>query len=206
MKGVVALMALVAGMVACSDANPPAAADMFPSVGELRPVNLQPGAYVTSVMDPPLRLEVGDGWIHVGEFPPLLLLSRAIGARQADALNFITFPESDVDAVVTAIASEPVLGGPAIDTADLAGRTGRGFTADVTVAGGGSAEIFSFPNNELYSQVPLDPPLFNDNDRVRVTAAQIGDDVLVALVLAGAEEFESFSVEADALLETLTVG
>ena len=74
---------------------------VFPSVGVLQPRTLSPDDYTTTIMTPTITLTVPDGWLHLGEFEPLLLLSRTMaGGRQADFLNLVTFPANSIDAVI----------------------------------------------------------------------------------------------------------
>lgn len=179
----------------------------LPSVGTLRPFQLTPGEYTTTVMTPTVTITIGEGWMHIGEFEPLLLMSREVsGGRQQDFLNFVTFPENSVDAVADAIQSEPGTEQEVSNAqpAAIGGAEGRSFVVDVTVPGGGSAESFAFPNDRLYSQVPLDPPRFSDGDRVRFTVVQVGEDVLAVMAGVDAElDFDAFLEDADEVLATV---
>lgn len=179
----------------------------LPSVGVLRPSALTPGEYTTTIMTPGMAITVDDGWLHLGEFEPLLLMSRDVsGGRQQDFLNFVTFPASTVDEIIDVVQA-----GAGIELAvsedqpaEVGGAQGRSFIVDVTVPGGGSAESFAFPSNRLYRQVPLDPPRFSDGDRARLTVVQVDGDVLTIIAGADAElDFDAFLDAADGVIATV---
>jgi len=196
--------------VATTDEEVPSGPQPLPGEATLRPVALEAGEYTTTVMTPTIVFSVDEGWLRLGEFDPLLIMSRVVtGGRQQDFLNFVTFPSNTVDAVVEIIQNEP---GAELEVTDaqpasLAGAEGISFIAKTTVPGGGSVESFAFPNDRLYARVPLDPPRFEDGDRTRYTIVQVGDDVLV--IIAGADEdldFDAFLEAADEVLASVTFG
>ncbi len=192
-------LAFVAG--GCGDAAAPSS---FPSIDKAPPRQLEPGRYRTTLMTPRLSFEVGDGWLQIAEYEPLLLLSRAaLFGTQADFLNFVTFPDTGPEPVIDAIRSVAALTAGAARPVTVGGIDGVEFSADVAVPGGGAVEVFAFPNNVLYNRVPLDPPRFADGDRARFTILEVGDDTVVVLAgTAAVLDYEAFIAEADAVLAT----
>ncbi len=189
-----------------SNENETVAGQSFPKVGFGQPELLNPGRYTTTVMTPTITLEVGAGWQLLGEFEPLLLMSRTVDQFQADALNFVTFPENTIDAVIDRIQSVPVLVDAEPVPASIGGAEGLAFTTAVAVPGGGLAEVFAFPNNRLYNQVPFDPPRFEDGDQVRFTVLEIGDDILTIITAADDSiEFDAFLTAADEVLASISI-
>ncbi len=178
----------------------------FPSPGLLRPEELPPGQYTTTIMTPTITLTVGEGWQILGEFEPLLLMSRTVGFQgQEDFLNFVTFPGNSIDAVIDGIQHEEVLDYTDPVLVSVGEAEGLSFTAGVMVPGGGSVEVFTFPNNRLYNRVPLDPPTFDDGDRIRFTVLEVGTDVLT--IISGADDlidFDAFLEAADEVLATVS--
>ncbi len=68
-------------------------------------------------------------------------------------------------------------------------------------------EVFAFPSDALYSQVPLDAPRFADGDRIRFTLVTVGDDTV--LILAGTDrdlDYGDFITQVDEVLATTTFG
>jgi len=69
----------------------------------------------------------------------------------------------------------------------------------------GSVELFIFPNNRLYNQIPLNPPQFRDGTRMRFTIIPIGGDVLAIMAISGdGTDFDSFLDAADEVLATIS--
>ncbi len=104
-------------------------------------------------MTPLVTADFGEGWTLLGEFPPLLLLSRTVGPdRQQDFLNFVTFPVAERAAVAGIIRNVAgvVAGEP--EERVVGGRDATEFTADIVVEGGGEVKAFAFPNDALYNQ------------------------------------------------------
>ncbi len=196
-------------IAACCDADTTTTveATAFPPAGFLLPRVLDPGRYHTTTMTPLVTTEFGDGWTLLGEFPPLLILSRTVGTdRQKDFLNFVTLPATEratvaevIRTVEGVVVGERVKGhrGPGRDRVHR--RRAR--------RGGGEVEVFAFPSDALYSQVPLDAPRFADGDRIRFTLVTVGDDTV--LILAGTDrdlDYGDFITQVDEVLATTTFG
>jgi hypothetical protein len=174
-------------------------------VGRILPggQRLSVGDYTTTVMTPTVTFSTSEFWDFRGEFPSLLLLGQP--ARQ-QGLNFVFFPVYSGETVVDAIHDEAIFEASQIVPATIGGIDGVSFIVDVVVPGGGSAETTVFPNNQIYSQVDLDPPRFNDGEQIRFTVVEVGDNVVVVMAESGPFGFGDFLETADELLATVTFG
>lgn len=164
---------------------------------------LSVGDYTTTVMTPRITFSTSEFWDFIGEFPPLLLLGQP--ARQ-QILNFVLFPVNSGETVVEAIQNEAIFDVSQVAPATIGGIDGVSFMVDVVVPGGGSAQTTVFPNNQIYSQVDLDPPSFNDGEQIRFTVVEVGDNVVVIMAISGPFGFGDFLETADELLATVTFG
>jgi len=168
--------------------------------------DLSPGRHTTTILTPTIAFSVGEGWIYRGEYEPLLLLTRDVAAQgRSEVLNFVTFQANSIDTVIEAIQSQEILRSTDPVPVSIGGFDGISFTADVVVPGGESVELFIFPNNRLYNQIPLNPPQFRDGTRMRFTIIPIGGDVLAIMAISGdGTDFDSFLDAADEVLATIS--
>lgn len=177
-------------------------------VGSLVILNhdLAPGRHTTTIMTPTIAFSVGEGWIYRGEYEPLLLLMRDVVAQgRSEVLNFVTFHTNSIDAVIETIKSQEILKSTDPVEVSIDGYDGLSFTADVVVPGSESVELYIFPNNRLYNQIPLNPPQFRDGTRIRFTIIPIDGDVMTIMAISGdGTDFDSFLDAADEVLATIS--
>ena len=196
----------VAPSTTARDAEPTGQSTVLQPDGAFVRQSLSDVPYVTSILTPTIEFSGAGEWLFNGEFEPLLLLSRRTGTSgvQEQVLNFVTFNTTNVDSVIDALQSDPILVFSDEAPSTLGGIDGVALTATAVVPGGGSAPALIFPSNLFISQVPLDPPVFSDGHVVRFTVLPIGDVVVVVLAGSDAASFDDHLTAADALLSTVT--
>jgi hypothetical protein len=183
-----------AGSIVTQGAQP------FGPSGAITNVLLKPGDYTTLLMNPAIRMTIGEFWQFRGDFTPLLLLTR-IGGHE---LNFILFPSSSVASVAEAIQSEAVFESSETSPAVVDGLEGISFLVNVVSPGGRLATTSVFPSNEIYSRVDLNPPTFPDGRQIRFTLVPVGDNVITIMASSGPTGFDNFLETVDTLLMTVT--
>jgi len=189
------------GTTTTADAGPTAQA--LSPIGTIAPQPLTSGDYTTTVMTPKITFTASPSWDFLGEFPPLLLLGQA-GFQE---LNFVRFPSSSVDTVANAIKNETIFNAEVSSPATVGRIDGISFMVSVVVPGGGSGETTVFPNNQIFSQVDLDPPRFINGRQIRFTLIPIDSDVLAIMaIFPGNSGLEGFLDIADELLATVVFG
>lgn len=172
----------------------------FGPSGAITNVLLKPGDYTTLLMNPTIRMTIGEFWQFRGDFSPLLLLTW-IGGHE---LNFVLFPSSSVASVTEAIQTEAIFESSRTSPAVVDGLEGISFLVNVVVPGGGVATTSVFPSNEVYSRVDLDPPTFPDGRQIRFTLVPVGGNVITIMASSGPTGFETFLETVDTLLMTVT--
>ncbi len=172
----------------------------FGPSGAITKLLLKPGDYTTLLMNPAIRMTIGEFWQFRGDFTPLLLLAW-IGGHE---LNFVLFPSNSVASVAEAIQSEAVFESSKTSPAVVDGLEGISFIVNVVVPGGGVATTSVFPSNEVYSRVDLDPPTFPDGQQIRFTLVPVGNNVITIMASSGPTGFDNFLVTVDTLLMTVT--
>lgn len=192
----------------------------IPAVNCCRGRTLEAGHYaVPPWLDIPLAIDLGEGWRVLNEERAQLLLIGRGENVQNNPSQIITFinatsdtntPESLIAAVQAApelvVLAEPVpvtiagFSGLQLDSAAKPNPTEKGSPADDIPPGIQFLPVFRqhFAPGFLWTTS-------SPEARVRTIALSVGDQVLLLYMEAPPDEFETFAVDADALLQSLVL-